>query len=122
MPKIAAPLETTIQSAFVRWCRLAETRLPRLRLGFAVPNGGYRSPTTAARLKDEGVRAGVPDWLLPVASAGFNGLAIEFKRPKGKASPEQVAYMDLLVKEDWLVVVCTDHEAAARTVDDYLRG
>lgn len=112
--------EHDIQSAFFKWVKLAEKTNPVLRLMFAVPNAGKRGYKTAAMMIAEGLRSGVPDMLLPVARGGFTGLAIEFKKPGGKLSENQKEFIDLLVKEGWLVVVMTDTEAAIRTVKDYL--
>jgi hypothetical protein len=114
--------EHAIQAAFITWCHLNEkTIMPQLALGFAVPNGGKRSAKTAALLKAEGVRPGVPDWMLPVPNCGFSGLAIEFKRPGKKTTTPQNNYIDKLVLVGWLVVICTCQLAAARTVIDYLK-
>lgn len=112
--------EHDIQSAFFRWVRLAEKINPALRLMFAVPNAGKRGYKTAAMMLAEGLRSGVPDMLLPVPRNGFTGLAIEFKKPGGKLSDNQKDFIDLLISENWLVVVMTDTEAAIRTVKDYL--
>lgn len=65
--------------------------------------------------------SGVPDIVLPVARKGFNGLMIEFKKPKtGKLTPSQGDYIELIVKENWLVVVMTDAQAAIEVVKNYL--
>lgn len=114
------PLEHDIQSAFFDWVRLAKNMHPVLKLMFAVPNAGKRSFKTAARMKAEGLVSGVPDVMFPVARRGFNGLAMEFKRPKQTPTENQLEFMDGLQKENWLVVVVTDSEAAIRTVKDYL--
>src|SRR6267154_720893 len=114
------PLEHDIQAAFFQWVKLAEKANPTLRLMFAVPNAGKRSYKTAAMMIAEGLRKGVPDMILPVPRNGFTGLAIEFKRPGETPRPEQLAYIALLVKEHWLVVVLTDSEAAIKTVKSYL--
>jgi hypothetical protein len=116
----AIPLETNIQQAFIQWVHLAERTIPALKLLFAVPNGGKRSITTAVTLKKEGARAGVPDTMLPVPRKGFSGLAIEFKRPGGTTSDDQVDYINRLLEEGWQVAICTDAEAAIQTVKDYL--
>ena len=50
--------------AWAEWERIDR---PELGLLFAVPNGGRRDAVTGARLKAEGVKAGVPDVWLPVA-------------------------------------------------------
>lgn len=122
---IAAPVpyEHDIQAAFIRICRLAEkTSLPLLQLGFAVPNAAKRSKAVSSRMIAEGLRAGIPDWLLPVPCGAFSGLAIEFKRPKtGKTSEAQGDYLDKLATVGWMVVICTCPLAAFRTVQDYLK-
>ena len=66
--------EAEHQAALFRWASLVSLRLPELRLLFAVPNGGHRHRAVAARLKDEGVKAGVPDLFLPVPRGAFHGL------------------------------------------------
>lgn len=68
------PTEHEEQREFVRWFRQSH---PGVRI-FAIPNGGARSITTAARLKVEGVSAGVPDLCIPAW-----GMWIEMKRQKG---------------------------------------
>ena len=55
---------------------------------FAIPNGGKRDKKEAARLKAQGVTAGVPD--LFAASRGV-GFFVEVKTTKGRVSPEQLA-------------------------------
>ena len=56
---------------------------------YAIPNGGKRGIREAARLKKQGVKAGVSDVHCPLPCNGFNGLWIEMKKPiiKGKAKP-----------------------------------
>lgn len=48
---------------------------------FAVPNGGNRNAKEAARLKREGVKAGVSDLVLAIPRFGFHGLFLELKQP-----------------------------------------
>lgn len=115
------PLEHDIQAAFFRWVRLMEKTNPVLRLMFAVPNAGKRGYKTAARLIAEGLRSGVPDIIFPVPRGGFSGLAIEFKRKGNKPSPEQIEFIDNLLKEGWLVVVMFDSEDAIKTVKNYIQ-
>ena len=113
--------EHQIQSAFIKWVRLAEKQDDRLKLSFAIPNAGKRTVRVASMMKAEGLREGVLDWILPVKSHGFGCLVIEFKVP-GKASlkDQQAEQHDLHVKHGNLVAVCTDAEAAIRTVKGYL--
>ena len=44
---------------------------PDLELLYHVPNGGSRNKAEASKLKRMGVRAGVPDLVLPVPRAGY---------------------------------------------------
>ena len=56
--------------------------VPELNWLFAIPNGGLRDKITAAKLKHEGVKPGVPDLMLPWPCRAYAGLFIEMKRPE----------------------------------------
>lgn len=100
--------------------REAEGR-PELGLLFAVPNGGRRDAVTGARLKAEGVRAGVPDVVLPVARQGYHGLFIELKADARKrASKEQAEWLVKLESQGYLAVLCHGMEAAKAVLLAYL--
>ena len=58
------------QAALFRWAWFAQVKHPALALLYAIPNGGHRHKAVAARMKAEGVKAGVPDLCLPVARGG----------------------------------------------------
>ena len=62
------------QALFVSWFRRT---FPDVRI-FAIPNGGGRSRSQGARLKVEGVSAGVPDLFIPQGTVW-----VEMKRAKG---------------------------------------
>ena len=105
--------------AWAEWERIDR---PELGLLFAVPNGGRRDKVTGARLKAEGVKAGVPDVWLPVARQGFHGLVIEMKADeKGRPSKEQVKWLAELTEQGFLAVVCHGCEAAKGVIVEYLR-
>lgn len=74
-------------------------------VSFAIPNGHLRDPVTAARLKREGVRPGVPDDFIPYARNGFHGAFVEFKSETGKLSKEQIRFRDFVVAEGYLYEV-----------------
>lgn len=112
--------EHRIQADFFKWVRLQEQAQPCLKLMFAVPNAGKRGYKTAAMMIAEGLRKGVLDVLFPVARHGFNGLAIEFKKPGGTLTPEQAEFADALTAEGWLVVMLTDSAEAIRLTRNYL--
>lgn len=77
--------EAEIQAAIVEWVR---TVAPQVVI-FAVPNGGLRSKSEAARLKWTGVLAGVPDLCLVLP--GGRSAFWEVKAPGGRISPAQDA-------------------------------
>jgi len=71
--------------------------LPELELMHAIPNGGKRDIRVALKLKEEGVKAGVPDICLPVPRSGKHGLYIELKRRKyGRVSADQLKWLEAL--------------------------
>lgn len=72
--------ETQHQKALFDWARAASRAHPELALLLHIPNGGYRRAAEGRNLKGQGVRAGVPDVLLPVPRHGFGALWIEMKR------------------------------------------
>lgn len=63
---------------------------------FAIPNGGHRRKATAAMLKAEGVRAGVPDLFYALPNKHHSGLFIELKVKPNKATDSQLAMMNTL--------------------------
>lgn len=108
------------QAAFFDWLRWNERDHPVLERFYAIPNGGHRTKTTAAKLKAEGVKPGVLDTCLPVARQGYIGLWIEFKSATGSLSPEQRDWIVFLESEGHKVFVVRVWAAAARATVDYL--
>ena len=53
----------------------------------AIPNGGKRNAGEAARMKKQGVKAGVSDLFLALPAKRFHGLWIEMKAPETNTSP-----------------------------------
>ena len=123
-----AGTEHAEQCAFFHWSAINAQIDPRLRLMFAVPNGGLRKKTTAARLKAEGARAGVPDIIFPVAISPYHGLFIEMKlekfrnRNNGGCSDQQLQWMADLKKEGYFCEICYSWLEAATLVCNYLQG
>lgn len=76
-------------------------------LCFAIPNGGKRDPKEAARLKREGVLAGIPDIMVAEARGQFHGLFIEMKKADGgRTSAEQRQRIAELKDRGYRVEVC----------------
>jgi hypothetical protein len=65
------------QTALFSWATWQEQLYPDLKWMYHVPNGGHRNKATAARLKAAGVKAGVPDVVLPAPKGIYHGLYIE---------------------------------------------
>jgi hypothetical protein len=114
--------EHQIQASFAQWVRLHERKYPELRLGFAIPNGGLRNKIVATKLKREGVRAGVPDWMLPAQRLTSNGLAIEFKVGRNRLTHAQREYRELLIEQSWQYFVCRSPDEAINAVEGYLES
>lgn len=117
------PLEDQEQETIFQWADLMMSQYPELEYMYHVPNGGARSKATAARLKRQGVRAGVPDIVLPVARMHFCGLYIELKRIKGgKVSEEQKKWLAYLNRAGYLAVECKGADEAIEAITNYLKG
>ena len=122
-PSLPAPTESAEQQCLFRWAAYQSGRFPELDLLYHVPNGGSRKKAEAGRFRAEGVKAGVPDLCLPVARGGFHGLYIELKRQRGgRASDNQVEWLDALSKQGYQVALCRGWETAAETILKYLQG
>lgn len=61
--------ESGHQEALFSWAGYNMGRMPELEYMHHVPNGGKRDRATAVALKRQGVKAGVPDIVLPAARA-----------------------------------------------------
>lgn len=99
----------------------------------ATANGGLRNVITAANLKRQGVRAGVPDILCfakgradgwrdrderdPITR---HGLAIEMKVKPNRTTLQQDEWLDMLAANGWRVAVCYSADEAWHTLTDYL--
>lgn len=132
------------QTALFAWCAIINNvginkDVSKL---YAIPNGGKRDAATAAMLKAEGVRKGVPDLFLPVpivvsprnqtalyavfkdtclTSNVLSGLYIEMKKPiGGKLSPEQVQRIAELKRDGYAVVTCKTWREARDAIVTYL--
>jgi hypothetical protein len=116
------PTEHQEQAALFEWAAFQECVWPELRLLHAIPNGGKRDKVTAARLKAEGVKPGVPDVCLPVPRGDKHGLYIEMKRRKGgTVSADQLKWIENLMRQGYECHVCRGCEEARMTILAYLR-
>lgn len=106
---------------------MAELRvcMPKVAdLIYHVPNGGHRLKSVAAKLKQQGVVAGIPDLVLTMARGGFFGLYIEFKAtPPNDAAISAIQHERIrkLNEQGYLAVVCRGHFDAMEQIRAYLR-
>lgn len=122
-PKPQVPTESEEQIAIFEWAAYKARAIPELELLHHIPNGGQRNARTAARLKAEGVKPGIPDIFLPVARGMWHGLYIELKRQRGgKLSDVQSEWIDRLRAEGYYAVRCNGAEEARKVILEYLRG
>ena len=113
--------ESAEQRALFEWAALREGKWPELSLLHHIPNGGSRNKAEAARLKLEGVKAGVPDIHLPVARGPYHSLYIEMKRVKGgRVSPAQKLFMRKAEAYGNKCVVCRGFDEAVKAITDYM--
>lgn len=117
------PKEGQEQATLMSWAGMQSCVYPELGLLFHIPNGGSRSKAEAGRFKAEGVRAGVPDLMLPVARGEYHGLFIELKRlDGGTVSQEQKTWLRELKEQGYYATICLGWESASRVIRAYLDG
>ena len=104
--------EHDIQAEFFRRIRILEKEEPILLLLHAIPNqAAWKS---APKYIAEGMRKGWPDCCLPVPSADktFTALYLEFKSDRGRLSPEQFMYLNMLTDYGAMCAVVKDATVA----------
>lgn len=104
----------------MQWVALNIKKYPDLRLLYAIPNGGKRDHRTAAKLKAEGVKAGVHDLHLPAARGGYIGLWIELKVGKNRPTESQREWGELMRSAGHRVRFCWGWEDASEVLAEYL--
>ena len=103
-PVLKIPTEHQEQVEFIQWFR---RQYSGVRI-FAIPNGEARSRSAGARLKAEGVSAGVPDLFIPAWNTW-----IEMKRSKGgSVSEKQKDWIGYLESVGHQVFVCKGADSA----------
>lgn len=106
--------------ALFRWINASVDQFPEAARTIHIPNGGYRTKRQAARFKQMGVQAGVPDLSLMVPRHGFHGLYIELKVGRNKPTTEQYDWLNFLNEQGYKAVWCTGWEAARDAIVWYL--
>ena len=126
----AAPVdhEGQEQAVLVRWLHAEKMRHSHVGQAYDhlyhVPNGGHRNKKTAADLKKQGVKAGVPDLTLAMARGGYFGLYIEFKATpprNARLADSQREWLERLNAQGYAVVLGQGLESARGVIREYMK-
>lgn len=117
--KFALRSEDTEQITVIQWSQYQLNIHPELKLLHHCPNGGSRNKAEAVKLKQMGVKAGVPDLNLPVPKGIYNGLYIEMKYGNGRLEDSQKKMMKDLAAAGHYCVVCYGAEEAIKVLKEY---
>lgn len=112
------PLEHGLQSRCVRWFRL--THRDMVHNLFAVPNGGYRTKTTAALMKEEGQLAGVADLILLKRKGSCGALLLEAKVKGNYQSETQREWQKRIEADGYIYKIFHTLEEFVEIVNEYL--
>ena len=63
---------------------------------------------------------GESDLFFAIPSLTFHGLFIEMKAEGGKATPEQLEYLEFMRSLQYQALVCEGAEAAQQAITDYM--
>lgn len=116
------PTEFQECKVFVQWADLNPNIGNYL---FHIPNEGERNEWERKKQHDQGLRSGIPDYMLAIPASGYNGLFIEMKRSgtQNHARREsQQAWIDKLNHIGYRAVFCHGADEAIKQVKDYLNG
>ncbi len=129
MPKHIEDLHQETLFSWANWQRVQLDDGSVIKLSdalYAIPNGGKRNQREAARLKRQGVKAGVSDTHLPIPVGSFHGLWIELKKPfkqgqsKPKVTENQKDWLELVKRLGHLGVVAYGVDQAKHAIKTYL--
>ncbi len=113
-PKLS---ERDLQAAVIAECDRRAATIAEYGLIFAIPNGQYRQ----GQRVEPGLRAGVPDLMLPVPSGQFHGLWIELKCGRNKPTRPQLEWIRRLSIQGYKCAVVWDSvEDVMAIIDEYL--
>lgn len=117
--------ETLEQIAFFDYLKLAKKEL--VPYVMHIPNEGKRNVWIGKQLKDMGMRPGVSDIFAAVPRGTYHGLWIELKAKRadgryGKATIEQLIFIDDMLHQGYQAKVCNGCDEAIRVLLEYLGG
>lgn len=114
--------EAEVQTSICQVLPFIYEQYPGLDLIFHIPNQrGSRSAQDNARLKRMGVKAGIPDFFLPVRKGKYHGLFIEIKSQKGKLSDTQKEVISKINEQGYAVQVVKSVDDFLSMIDEYYK-
>lgn len=128
-------LEQQHQGALIDWAKTVKMPAPfqKRKLSdylFAIPNGEHRKASVAAKLKWQGVKAGVSDLFLPFPRHGYRGVWIEMKKsPKDfetdaarrySLTDKQRAWLELMREQGFVAVTAWGWDEGKTFIETYL--
>lgn len=91
----------------ILWCHVANER--------------KSTQIAGKRLKEKGVKSGVPDVLIFEPIGVYIGLAIELKIKPNKPTSTQLEWLKGLQEKGWSVSVCYSFDEFLKAFEDYLK-
>lgn len=112
--------EDAEQMAVISWAGWMINIYPELELLHHCPNGGSRHKAEAVKLKQIGVKPGMPDLCLPVPKGKYAGLYIEMKCGSNKLQETQKEKLAALARYGHYCTVCYSSREAIEVLEEYL--
>jgi hypothetical protein len=121
---MAKSLEGQIQIEVMDWVRNNEETYEQLKVIFHTPNSFFGTGYAIIMwLKKLGMRKGVYDIIVPISKKGYSSLWIEIKKGKGKLTPEQKMFSELITQysdNPTKFEVFYDADSCINSIKDYL--
>ncbi len=114
--------------ALMCWVQQNIDKYPDLKWLTHIGHGGMKDPITAGNMKAEGLKPGLPDYLLLVKHNGYACLWIELKRPaangkySGRVTKFQEEWLEQALKCGHKAVVCFGYKDAISVIERYLNA
>jgi hypothetical protein len=117
-------LEGQIQIEVFNWIRANEEEHPVLKVVYHTPNSFFGTSFGVVMwLKKLGMRKGVYDIIVPISKQGYSSLWIEIKKGKGKLTPEQNMFSEIINQysdNPTMFKVFYDADSCIQSIKSYL--
>lgn len=100
-------------AALIRWARIKGWFI------FKIENEGKRAPWYA---KEQGIVAGVSDYMMPIPKNGKAGLFLEMKAPGRKPTRKQEVFLELMRRNGYAAGWFDQWTDAAKFIERYLNN